>query len=102
MGIVWYLDVGAPTGADGAPTPSSWAGEGPDDVVRPGIRRSQAAEPYDLKPARRCGELGLTPPEAVTRTAALATTAATRRPDIRDVIARWLLGSAQVQPHNRW
>jgi hypothetical protein len=71
VGVTWHLNVGAPdTGADGAPTPASWAGEGPDEVVRlelPPEQGPRAVRPKKM--ARRCAG-GLIPPETVTRTAA--------------------------------
>jgi hypothetical protein len=68
VGVMWHLNVGAPAGADGAPAPSSRAGEGPDDVVRLGarppgrtpqagavVRMPRSCPPGDRFPHRRAG-----------------------------------------------
>jgi hypothetical protein len=102
MGVIWHVNVGAPAGADGAPTPTSRAGEGPDDVVRPGTCRSQATGSYDPTSARRCGCRGLLPPETVSRIAAPADGDHGRTGNVRDRLAALLLGRDPVQPHSQW
>jgi hypothetical protein len=100
VGVIWFLDVCAPvTGADGAHTLSSRAGEGPDDAVRHGDRRSNGAGPYDSI-ARRCGCIGLTPPETDSRTAARSSTRRRWR-HLHTFIDLWRLPS-DVNPHSMW
>jgi hypothetical protein len=100
--VIWHLNVGALAGVDGAPSPSSRAGEGPDDVVRPGPRRSQATGPYDLTSVRRCGCCGLLPPETASRIVAPADGGYGRTGNVRECLAALLLGRDPVHPRSQW
>jgi hypothetical protein len=71
--VIWNPDVG-PLERRGGPTPSSRAGEGPDEVVRPSSppeHNPSAVRPSTV--ARRCGRIGSIPPETDSRTAASPT-----------------------------